>query len=141
MPIITTSAKPFGVWKPAPLRTQLGLAKDPIDVGKKMTLSDIKADVGSYVGHVQPHSKMLERAEEMLSDAIKKDLIADGFVHRVGDDIHLAMTHTLGGSNSEIHGLAWNIFEECANIAKDLALYGAGQDLFCLLYTSDAADE
>jgi fructose 1,6-bisphosphate aldolase/phosphatase len=129
MPIITTSAKPFGVWKPTPLRTQLGLAKDPIDVGKKMTLSDIKADVGSYVGHVQPHSKMLERAEEMLSDAIKKDLIADGFVHRVGDDIHLAMTHTLGGSNSEIHGLAWNIFEECANIAKDLALYGAGQDL------------
>jgi fructose 1,6-bisphosphate aldolase/phosphatase len=39
------------------------------------------------------------------------------------------MTHTHGEDNEEIHGLAWNIFTKGTQIAKELGLYGAGQDL------------
>jgi fructose 1,6-bisphosphate aldolase/phosphatase len=39
------------------------------------------------------------------------------------------MVHEKGESNSEIHKVAWNTFQEAANKALSLKLYGAGQDL------------
>ena len=39
------------------------------------------------------------------------------------------MTHQQGIDNKEIHRLAWETFEGCTEVAKQLKLYGAGQDL------------
>ena len=39
------------------------------------------------------------------------------------------MTHKHGTDAENIHNLAWNTFVACTEIAKDLKLYGAGQDL------------
>ena len=39
------------------------------------------------------------------------------------------MTHTNGVDSKEIHNLAWDNFCEATERAKDLGLYGAGQDL------------
>lgn len=95
----------------------------------KITLSVIKADVGGYVGHSSMHPALMEEAEERLESAKRSGLLVDFHVTRVGDDLELIMTHRKGTDNEEIHGLAWEIFEECTAVAKDLKLYGAGQDL------------
>ncbi len=92
----------------------------------KITVSVIKADVGGYVGHGEVHPTMLDRARELLRAS---DLLVDYHVTRVGDDINLIMTHRLGVDNSMIHGLAWETFKQVTEIAKELKLYGAGQDL------------
>lgn len=95
----------------------------------KATLSVIKADVGGYVGHSSMHEALLEEAEECLESAKRKELITDFHVTRCGDDLELIMSHERGVDNSEIHGLAWDTFEKCTAVAKDLKLYAAGQDI------------
>lgn len=94
----------------------------------KTTVSVIKADIGSFPGHSRTHPKTLEKAARMLKDA-EGTLITDSFVTHCGDDLELIITHTKGENNPEIHELAWNIFTECAALAKEMKLYGAGQDL------------
>lgn len=96
---------------------------------EKITVSVIKADVGSVVGHTRPHPSMLEAAKEILADVQKQGTIEDFYVTRVGDDINLFMTHYKGEDNSEIHGAAWECFQKATNIAKSMKLYGAGQDI------------
>ena len=95
----------------------------------KTTISVIKADVGGYVGHSSMHPALMEKAEEELQKAVEAGTIVDYSVIRVGDDLDLVMTHTKGVDSQEIHGLAWDIFEKCTEVAKELGLYGAGQDL------------
>lgn len=95
-------------------------------MGKKITVSVIKADVGGFVGHSSVHPALLEKARGMLSGS---SLLIDFYVGHVGDDINLIMTHELGRNNGEIHQLAWDTFVACTEIAKKLKLYGAGQDL------------
>ncbi len=92
------------------------------------TISVIKADVGSFPGHSRVHPAILEKATEMLRKA-EGNLITDSFVTHCGDDLELIMTHTHGEDDPGIHKLAWDVFIECTAIAKDLKLYGAGQDL------------
>ena len=41
------------------------------------------------------------------------------------------MTHTNGEDDKKIHSLAWDTFCEATEKARDLGLYGAGQDLLC----------
>ncbi len=93
------------------------------------TLSVIKADVGGYVGHSSMHPALMEKAEEMLSEALRGGLLIDFRVMRCGDDLELIMTHERGEDDERIHQLAWHVFEECTVVAKKLKLYGAGQDL------------
>lgn len=95
-------------------------------MGKKITLSVIKADVGGFVGHSSVHPELLETARGMLAGS---PLLIDSYVTHVGDDINLIMTHETGRNNGEIHKLAWDTFVSCTRIAKKLKLYGAGQDL------------
>ena len=95
----------------------------------KLTISVIKADVGGYVGHSSVHPELLKKAEEELQKAKDQGQIIDFSVLRVGDDIQLVMTHTKGVDSSEIHGLAWRTFEAVTEVAKELGMYGAGQDL------------
>ncbi|MEW6571975.1 MAG: fructose-1,6-bisphosphate aldolase/phosphatase [Nitrospirota bacterium] len=101
----------------------------------KITLSVIKADVGGYVGHSSIHPDILETARERLSNAIEKEMLVDFHVTRCGDDLELIMTHKNGRDSERIHKLAWNTFVACTEIAKDLKLYGAGQDLLSDAFT------
>ncbi|MBI2069274.1 MAG: fructose 1,6-bisphosphatase [Elusimicrobia bacterium] len=95
----------------------------------KVTLSVIKADVGGYVGHSCSHPRLLERAQEEMSKAKKDGLLTDFCVLACGDDLELIMTHGKGVSNDAVHALAWDTFHKCTDVAKELKLYGAGQDL------------
>lgn len=98
-------------------------------MGKKITLSVIKADVGGFVGHSDVHPELLAKAEERLAEAKKKGLIIDYSRQKVGDDIALIMTHQKGEDDEGIHKFAWETFEACTEVAKALGQYGAGQDL------------
>ncbi|QDA32164.1 fructose 1,6-bisphosphatase [Thermococcus indicus] len=98
-------------------------------VGEKITLSVIKADIGGWPGHSRVHPQLVETAEEVLSKAVEDGTIIDFYVATCGDDLQLIMTHRKGVDSSEIHGLAWKAFEEATRVAKELGLYGAGQDL------------
>ena len=95
----------------------------------KITLSVIKADVGGFVGHSSVHEALLRRAEESLSRTDRRNLLIDYHVTHVGDDINLIMTHDRGVDSEEIHQLAWDTFVACTGVARELKLYGAGQDL------------
>lgn len=95
----------------------------------KTTISIIKADVGSLVGHHVVAQPLFEVAKDRLEEAKKTRLINSFYVFNAGDDLELLMVHEKGERNSEIHALAWGIFQQAAKKAKDLKLYGAGQDL------------
>lgn len=97
---------------------------------QKVTISLIKADVGSLCGHHVVHPKQLEMARKRLEEAKKNGLLIDYYVFNCGDDLELLMTHTKGESSPDIHGLAWNTFKEVTEkVSKPLKLYAAGQDL------------
>jgi len=95
----------------------------------KITLSVIKADVGSYVGHNLVHPELIKLAKEQLEMAKSRKDIIDYFVFNCGDDLELVMTHENPVEDPKIHELAWNIFKACTDKAKELKLYGAGQDM------------
>jgi len=95
----------------------------------KTTISIIKCDVGSLAGHHVVPKPLLDIAEKNLEKAKEYGLINSYYVFNVGDDLQLLMVHQKGESNPEIHKLAWNTFQEAANKALQLKLYGAGQDL------------
>jgi len=98
-------------------------------MSEKVTLSVIKADVGGYVGHSSIHEALLQEARARLEKARLDGLVADFHVTHCGDDLELIITHDHGEESEKIHGLAWQVFERCTQVAKDMKLYGAGQDL------------
>jgi fructose 1,6-bisphosphate aldolase/phosphatase len=95
----------------------------------KMTVSVIKADIGSIGGHTKPSTAMLDSVRGEVAKAIDSGLLIDGFVCHTGDDIAILMTHTKGEGNPKVHQFAWNSFLKATSIAKTAGLYGAGQDL------------
>lgn len=96
---------------------------------RKTTVSLLKCDVGSLVGHHIVPKPLLDVAEKNLRDAKEQGLVNSYYVFNAGDDLQLLMVHENGESNSGIHKLAWDTFQEAANKALSLKLYGAGQDL------------
>ena len=97
----------------------------------KTTFSIIKADVGGWPGHALVHPDLEDIANRKLIDAKRDKLITDFHVTHCGDDLELVMTHKNGVDAKEIHSLAWDTFCEATEKARDLGLYGAGQDLLC----------
>ena len=95
----------------------------------KITLSVIKADVGSIGGHTKPSEKMLAIVRKKVKDALQKHLLIDSFVSHTGDDIAITMSHTRGVGNTKIHQFAWDCFITATKEAQRAGLYGAGQDL------------
>jgi fructose 1,6-bisphosphate aldolase/phosphatase len=93
-----------------------------------LTLSIIKADTGGWVGHSSVHPDMVEAARKTLDEQVG-DLLIDGHVSWCGDDLSLIMTHEHGLEAENVHQFAWDTFLMTTDIAKDLGLYGAGQDL------------
>lgn len=95
----------------------------------KITLSVIKADVGSIGGHTKPTNEMVGAVKKMVASAVEKKLLLDGMVTFTGDDICLIMSHTRGSDNKEVHLLAWDAFIAATKYADECGCYGAGQDL------------
>ena len=94
----------------------------------KVTLTHIKADIGSLPGHTTVHEDVLNEVKRFLKEQ-SKGVIWDHFVGYVGDDIQITMVHDNGVNASEVHKLAWDAFKSGTEVAKKLGLYGAGQDL------------
>ena len=94
-----------------------------------LTLSVLKADIGSIGGHTEPTRKMLQTALAVLKNEVDEGLINDALVTNTGDDVCLTIVHEHGKGADRIHQLAWMIFEQLTEVAKEQGLYGAGQDL------------
>ncbi len=94
----------------------------------QITLSVIKADIGSIGGHICPSHRLLEEVRAVVANR-GKDLLIDSYVSHTGDDIAILMTHTHGTGAGAIHQLAWDAFIAGTAVAKAQGLYGAGQDL------------
>lgn len=96
----------------------------------KITLSAIKADVGSIGGHTRPSDEMLEIVRKTLLEKIDSGLLIDGTITYTGDDIAIIFSHREGINNKDIHiGFAWEAFLAATKIAQEQGNYGAGQDL------------
>ena len=95
----------------------------------KMTLSVLKADVGSIGGHTKPSQRMIDATRDAAANAVKQGLLLDTFVAHTGDDIAIIASHTNGTNDTDVHQFAWNTFLQATDIAREYGLYGAGQDL------------
>ncbi len=95
----------------------------------KVTISVIKADVGSLAGHHIVPKPLLDTAKENLKRGKEEGIIKDFFVTNCGDDLELVMSHRKGKNSSEVHSLAWEAFNKCKQKAQEMHLYAAGQDI------------
>ena len=94
----------------------------------KITLSVLKADIGSIGGHITPSQALINEVKNFVGDN-GKDLIRDFYLSHTGDDIAILCTHERGVLDEKIHKLAWDAFLAGTAVAKKQGLYGAGQDL------------
>lgn len=94
----------------------------------KLTLSIIKADIGSIGGHIAPSQHLLDTVRAHV-EGKRGALITDYYISHTDDDIAVLMTHRRGAGNADIHQLAWDAFVAGTAAAKQPGLYGAGQDL------------
>ena len=68
----------------------------------KVTVSVIKADIGSIGGHIQPSRQLLDTVASYVHDQGQK-LLIDSYISYTGDDIAILMTHTHGTGFEAIH--------------------------------------
>ena len=94
----------------------------------QITLSVIKADIGSIGGHICPSAQLFETVRRHVAEA-GRELLIDSYVSFTGDDIAIMMSHTHGLNDERVHKLAWDAFVAGTETAKRQGLYGAGQDL------------
>lgn len=94
----------------------------------KITLSVIKADIGSIGGHIAPSRALLGAVRASIA-AHAGGLLLDHRLSYTGDDIAILMTHRRGTGNPDVHRVAWEAFIAGTVVAKAQGLYGAGQDL------------
>jgi fructose 1,6-bisphosphate aldolase/phosphatase len=94
----------------------------------KLTLSIIKADIGSIGGHIAPSRRLLDAVRAHIREH-GAGLLIDSYIGHTGDDIAILMTHTRGVTDEQVHRLAWEAFTSGTRVAKEQGLYGAGQDL------------
>jgi fructose 1,6-bisphosphate aldolase/phosphatase len=95
----------------------------------KITLSVIKADVGSIGGHTKPSAAMLEVIRGRVGSAIDGGILIDGLAVHTGDDTALVMSHRHGVGAAAVHRFAWSTFVIAAEEAGDAGLCAPGQDL------------
>jgi fructose 1,6-bisphosphate aldolase/phosphatase len=95
----------------------------------KVTISVIKADVGSIGGHTKPSEVMLRAVRARLQEALERRRLIDGIITHTGDDIALIMSHREGVGAEPVHKFAWDCFLAATESASGAGLYGSGQDL------------
>ena len=94
----------------------------------KLTLSVIKADIGSIGGHICPSQQLFEVVRQHIAEH-GKGLLIDSYLSYTGDDIAIVSSHNHGPGNEAVHKLCWDAFMAGTASAKQQGLYGAGQDL------------
>ncbi len=94
----------------------------------EITLSVIKADIGSIGGHIQPSQELLQAVDKYVGSN-GSGIIIDYAISSTGDDVALLLTHQNGKLDEKVHKLAWGAFTTGTEVAKKQGLYGAGQDL------------
>ncbi len=94
----------------------------------KLTVTVIKADVGSIGGHLRPSQRLVKTIVEHVN-LNRKGLLKDLYVSHTGDDVAILMTHDRGVGDPDVHQLAWKAFVTGTQCAQRQGLYGAGQDL------------
>jgi fructose 1,6-bisphosphate aldolase/phosphatase len=94
----------------------------------KITVSVIKADIGSIGGHIAPSRRLLDTVRGHVGTHGGNRVI-DSYISHTGDDIAILMTHREGAGAESIHRLAWDAFLAGTEAAREQGLYGAGQDL------------
>ena len=94
----------------------------------KVTLSVLKADVGSIGGHIKPSQALLQEVNRLVKEA-GKNLLIDPYISSTGDDVAILATHERGVNDEKVHKLGWDAFLAGTAMAKKQGLYGAGQDL------------
>ncbi len=94
----------------------------------QITLSVIKADIGSIGGHICPSRRLLETVRHQVQEH-GTGLLLDSYISYTGDDIAIVMSHTRGVADEAVHALAWDAFMAGTETAREQGLYGAGQDL------------
>lgn len=104
----------------------------------RITLSVIKADIGSIGGHLAPSESVIDTVRQAMHQH-KKKLLLDYSVGSTGDAVAILMTHRQGELHPDIHRLAWDAFAEGAKVARQQGLSGAGQDLVTPTFTGDLA--
>ena len=99
-------------------------------MASRMTLSVIKADVGSIGGHTKPTPEMIQVVQAELDNGIRSGTLIDGCVTHTGDDIAMIMSHKNGVGAPVVHlDIAWKAFMAATGVAREQGNYGAGQDL------------
>ena len=98
-------------------------------IGMKITVSLIKADIGSIGGHIRTCDITTDVICKVIEEVKETGLFIDNRVWNSGDDTELLFTHTRGVDDEEIHKLAFEALQKGAANAKERGLYGAGQDL------------
>ncbi len=71
----------------------------------EITLTAIKADVGSIGGHLAPSRELVARVEEVIAED-GKDLLCDHFIGHTGDDIAILMSHEQGRADAR-RSIGW----------------------------------
>lgn len=94
----------------------------------KITLSIIKADIGSIGGHIKPSQKVVETVQNHIKTK-GKELFIDSYIGYTGDDIAILTTHKKGVLDEKVHKVCFDALMSGAKTAKAQGLYGAGQDL------------
>jgi fructose 1,6-bisphosphate aldolase/phosphatase len=94
----------------------------------QLTVSVLKADIGSPGGHTKPADRVLEAVRATVERA-RGPLLIDSLITYTGDDIAIIVTHERGVDDERIHQLAWDAFLEGTSVAQVRGDYGAGQDL------------
>ena len=89
-------------------------------MSKITTISLIKCDVGSLVGHYVVPKKLLESGRNDLEIAKETGLINSFHVFHVGDDLELLLVHENGASNYDVHKLSLNVFKNASEKAASL---------------------
>lgn len=106
------------------------LVQNDIMVANQITISDIKADIGSIGGHIKPARSVMEAVRSYIErEGLNTGILRSFYLSSTGDDISILMTHQRGKVDETIHNLAWNAFIAGTEVARQEGHYGAGQDL------------
>jgi fructose 1,6-bisphosphate aldolase/phosphatase len=103
----------------------------------RITLSVLKADIGSVGGHTLPSPAVLAAVKEVVEEA-KGSLLLDAYVFHIGDDIVLLLSHRHGGGATP-PSTSWpgGPSGRARRWRSEEGLYGAGQDLLKDAFTGN----
>ncbi len=96
----------------------------------QITLSAMRADVGSIGGHLLPSAEVVSAVSAAIEPHRSDDGVVDHAVTFTGDDITLLCTHRKGLNHSGLHQWMFDAFTRAAEVAVKQGLYGAGQDIY-----------